>query len=379
MQEVTEPEQNIADQLRLLGEQLKHVKKTSKKKSFSPFCEWILDIHRIVLTGMVPGMEMDAENLSNIVRQYESEIETLPCKISLKADDIRRTIFMQKIEVKNKSYRMIATAVVESWEGVYALKKNYEKRNDERNKETDTTAMQWKNWVNEHVVVDRSSAAPVEPNMEKENNVVPSLAESTYMESHQAANAAMAALDEVRKSINEFWQTATIDTAELDTIEKLRQQEANLMQAAVKAVEYRTVARHRMLEEKDRQQRPHLLPMKEEEKIEKDDIELLKMQLLGTIQEERLRRKAFRYQEIRELIGNAVQYEISRMQCVVRTLHQTMLVQVQACDDDLNIIEQQMKRQHKELLPLPDDCDHSMEVLRRQEVFRIIKSHSFDD
>lgn len=374
MQEVTEPERNIADQLQLLGEQLKNVSEKNERKPFSALCDWILEVHRIVICGMVPGMEMDAENLSTIIRQYESEIETLPCNLSMEDGDVRRTIFMQKIEVRNKAYRMIATAVVDSWKGVYALKKNYEKRNIERSKETDATALQWKNWVNEHVVVDDSVAEEeLEYTKKKEN--VPSLVESTYMESHQAANAAVKALDEVRKSMLEFWRTATVDT-EIDTIETLRQREANLMQAAVKAVEYRTVARHRMLEEKRRRNPPHL-PMKEDE-VESEDLALLKMQLLGTIHEETLRRKAFRYQEIRELVGNAVHYEISRIHSVVRTLYQRMLVQAQACDDDMNIIEQQMKRQSKEVLPLPD-CDHSMELLRRQEVFRIIKSHSFEN
>jgi hypothetical protein len=373
MQEVTEPEpirDDITDQLKALGQQLKQSNKAKKKpNTFSPFCAWILDVHHVVLQSMIPGMEMDTARLSGLIQQYESEIETLPCDLK-QGSDARHTLLKQKIQVQDKAYEMIATAVVQSWDRVHRLKQDYEKRNQHRNINTDNTALRWVQWVNTNVPGPNNKTRQV---FREEDDEVPSSVESTYLESHAAATAALKALDEVRRSMNEFWTSADINTP-LDTMETLRQQETNLMQAAVEAVQYRTVARHRMLEEKHRRLLPNL-PM-EDEGVDMEDIELLKAQILGTINDEKLRRKAFRYQEVREMIMNAVMYETSRIQSAVSTLYQSMLVQVQACNDDLNVVEQHLARQKKDVPALPD-CEHSMELKRRQAVFRIVKSHSF--
>lgn len=371
MDEVTEPpkENNITDQLKRLKQQLEATPTPKKRHNFSPFCTWVMDVHRLVLEGMVPGKIMDTEALTARINAFAGEIEDLPCPLSPRTDQ-RHAILLQKIKVHDQAYQMIAFAVVSSWRRVFVLKQEYEKRNFQRNMETEASAQQWVDWVT-------SQMAPKQPRQmsrkTEEEQTVPSNAQTTYYDSHVAAKHALEALDEVRRSMNDFWSTATSETP-VHTLEELQRQETRLMQVAVEAVQYRAVARHRMLEEEQRQVLPNL-PM-EEEGVDLEDIDMLKMQVLGTINEEKLRRKAFRYQEIREMISNAVVYELSRVQKNICTLYQSMLVQLQACDDDLNIIEQQMKRQKKEVPPLPE-CEYSMELKRRQEVFRTIKTHRF--
>tara|TARA_Y100001970_G_scaffold261666_1_gene345045 strand:- start:119 stop:1225 length:1107 start_codon:yes stop_codon:yes gene_type:complete len=367
MEEVTEPD--IGKQLEALKRQLASTPAPKKKEhTFSPFCTWILDVHKIVLQSMIPGMKMDTETLANKIKEFEEEIEDLPCTLP-PAKDQRHAILWQRIRVQDQAYKMIAFAVVSSWQRVYNLKQAYEERSRSRNLETDSTAQKWENWVKQQVLPSRRSTAP----QHEDDATAPSNAQTTYYESHVDATQALEALDKVRRAMNEFWQHATTDTP-IHTLESLQQQETQLMQAAVEAVQYRTVARHRMLEEKHRAALPNF--EMQDEGVDMEDIELLKMQILGTINDEKLRRKAFRYQEIREMVTNAVMYELSRVQKSVCILYQSMLIQMQACDDDLNIIEQNMARKKKEITPLPD-CEYSMELQRRQDVFRTIKSHQF--
>ena len=366
----------IEQELVALQEKIKagNEKKKKKPKTFLPFCKWILDVHDLVLQGMIPGIDMDTAALALLIETFRGEIEDLPCDLNASEDDPRATLIRQKIQVQDRAYEMIAHTVVQSWARVNALKVAYEDRNANRNGETDATAKKWVDWVNETIPEPAMVVPPMNP--EEEEAKVPSTAEKTYLEAHHAAQTALAALDQVRREMTEFWKNATVDTPTC-TLEALRQQETALMRSAVEAVQYRTVARHRMLDEDKVSSDLPQLPVDDgKSAAAKDDVALLRNQILLTINGEMLRRKAFRNQEVRELVANAVLYETSRVQAAVRTLYKSMLVQVQSCEDDIDMVDQAMRRGGRTAEPL-DDCGYSMELRRRQEAFRTIEKVQF--